>query len=143
MKLQAYLSDLFQKPVLRTKCVQCQESRTLIFAFVLNDTSYNTRSFVLLIRYIPSLFMVTKDLSNPTIKTQTAYLIKNFQPQPWQLDACFELDATQLCKILFYQYLTGLVNLTHVVFVLFLFELKIINSRSQPDLVGIVKRLSF
>lgn len=43
--------------------------RTLIFAFVLNDTSYNTRSFVLLIRYLRSLFMVTKDLSNPTIKT--------------------------------------------------------------------------
>ena len=105
-------------------------SSPLIFAFVLNDTSYNTRSFVLLIRYIPSLFMVTKDLSNPTIKTYTAYLIKNFQPQPWQLDACFELDAAQLCKILFYRYSIGLVNLTRVVFVLFLFELKIINSRS-------------
>lgn len=66
-----------------------------------------------------------------------------FQPQPWQLDACFELHAAQLCKILFYRYLTGLVNLTHAVFGLFLFELIIINSRSQLDLVGIVKRLSF
>lgn len=142
MKFQAYPSDLFQEPVLRTKYVWCKVNWYL-HEFLLNDTSYNTRSFVLLIRYIPSLFMVTEDLSNPTIKTQTAYLIKNFQPRPWQLDACFELDATQLCKILFYQYLTGLVNLTHVVFVLFLFELKIINSRSQLDLVGIVKRLSF
>ena len=68
MKFQAYLSDLFQEPVLRTKYVWCKVNWYL-HEFLLNDTSYNTRSFVLSIRYLPSLFMVTKDLSNPTIKT--------------------------------------------------------------------------
>ena len=82
--------------------------------------------------------MVTKDLSNPTIKTYAAYLIKNFSSHNHG-NYMHALNSMQLnyAKFYFYRYLTGLVNLTHVVFVLFLFELKITNSRCQLDLVGI------
>lgn len=66
MKFQAYLSDLFQEPVLRTKYVWCKVTGICIRT-EWHELQY--QSFVLLIRYLLSLFMVHKDLSNPTIKT--------------------------------------------------------------------------